>query len=122
MDVDTGDVLLRVLVDNPKQRLLPGMFVRARVPLARFDAALTVPQQAVVRIAGKPHVWTVDPHAKARFSAVDLGELSAGRYRIRSGLVAGQKVVVAGMERLVEDAPVQVRGQPAEQVPQASAR
>lgn len=122
VDVDTGDVLLRVLVDNPKQRLLPGMFVRARVPLARFDAALTVPQQAVVRIAGKPHVWTVDPHAKARFSAVDLGELSAGRYRIRSGLVAGQKVVVAGMERLVEDAPVQVRGQPADQVPQASTR
>lgn len=109
VDTDTGDVLLRVLVDNPKQRLLPGMFVRARVPLARFDAALTVPQQAVVRVAGKPHVWTVNAQAKAQFSAVDLGELSEGRYRVMSGLVAGQKVVVAGLERLAEGAQVQAQ-------------
>lgn len=109
VDVDTGDILLRVLVDNPKQHLLPGMFVRARVPLARFDAALTVPQQSVVRVVGKPHVWTVNAQAQARFSAVDLGELSEDRYRILSGLVAGQKVVVAGMERLAEGAPVQMR-------------
>lgn len=109
VDVDTGDVLLRVLVDNPKQSLLPGMFVRARVPLARFDAALTVPQQAVVRMAGQPHVWTVDAEAQAHVSAVALGELSQGRYRIRSGLTAGQQVVVAGMERLVEGAPVRTQ-------------
>ncbi|HEY9097126.1 MAG TPA: efflux RND transporter periplasmic adaptor subunit, partial [Hydrogenophaga sp.] len=119
VDVDTGDVLLRVLVDNPKQRLLPGMFVRARVPLASFDAALMVPQQAVVRIAGEPHVWTVDADAKARFSAIGLGELSGGRYRVRSGLVAGQKVVIAGMERLSDN--VQVQQQMQEQTPQASA-
>lgn len=109
VDVDTGDILLRVLVDNPKQRLLPGMFVRARVPLARFDAALTVPQQAVVRVAGKPHVWTVNAQAQAQLSAVDLGELSEGRYRVLSGLVGGQKVVVAGMERLAEGAQVQAQ-------------
>lgn len=111
VDVDTGDILLRVLVDNPKQRLLPGMFVRARVPLARFDAALTVPQQAVVRVAGKPHVWTVNAQAQAQLSAVDLGELSEGRYRVLSGLVGGQKVVVAGMERLAEGAQVQAQAQ-----------
>lgn len=111
VDVDTGDILLRVLVDNPKQRLLPGMFVRARVPLARFDAALTVPQQAVVRVAGKPHVWTVNAQAKAQFSAVDPGELSEGRYHVMSGLAAGQKVVVAGMERLAEGTQVQVQVQ-----------
>lgn len=111
VDVDTGDILLRVLVDNPKQRLLPGMFVRARVPLARFAAALTVPQLAVVRAAGKPHVWTVNAQAQAQLLAVDLGELSEGRYRVLSGLVAGQKVVVAGMERLAEGAQVQTQAQ-----------
>lgn len=109
VDVDTGDILLRVLVDNPKQRLLPGMFVRARVPLARFDAALTVPQQAVVRIAGKPHVWTVGAQAQAQFAAIDLGELSEGRYRVRAGLTSGQKVVVAGMDRLAEGTQVQAQ-------------
>ena len=111
VDAGTGDLLLRVLVNNPQRRLLPGMFVRARVPRASYAAALTVPQQAVVRIDGKPHVWTVDAQAKARLGAVELGELSAGRYRVASGLGAGQKVVVAGMERLAQDAQVQAQEQ-----------
>ncbi|WP_454723887.1 MULTISPECIES: efflux RND transporter periplasmic adaptor subunit [Cupriavidus] len=113
VDAGTGDLLLRVLVNNPQQRLLPGMFVRARVPRASYAAALTVPQQAVVRIDGKPHVWTVDAHAKARLTAVELGELSEGRYRIASRLSAGQKVVVAGMERLAQDVRVEAREQQA---------
>lgn len=113
VDAGTGDLLLRVLVSNPQRRLLPGMFVRARVPRASYAAALMVPQQAVVRIDGKPHVWTVDEQAKARLAAIELGELSEGRYRIASGLKAGQKVVVAGMERLAQDAQVQAQEQQA---------
>lgn len=106
VNADTGDVLLRVQVDNPQQRLLPGMFVRVRMALARFDAALAVPQQAVVRIGGKPHVWTVDTDAKAHRIAVTLGELIDRQYRVTAGLSAGQQVVVAGMERLAEGMPV----------------
>ncbi|MCA0198548.1 MAG: efflux RND transporter periplasmic adaptor subunit [Proteobacteria bacterium] len=102
VDAGTGDLLLRVLVDNPEQRLLPGMFVRARVPLASYAEALLVPQQAVVRIDGKPHVWIVGPDARVHLVAVELGELSDGGYRVGSGLGAGQKIVVAGMERLAE--------------------
>lgn len=113
VDVGTGDLLLRVLVNNPQQRLLPGMFVRARVPRASYAEALTVPQQAVVRIDGKPHVWTVDNSAKARLVTVELGEVSEGKYRIRSGLSAWQKVVVAGMERLAEDVSVEPQEQQA---------
>ncbi|MEO4008993.1 efflux RND transporter periplasmic adaptor subunit [Chromobacterium piscinae] len=104
VDAGTGDVLLRVLVDNPNRQLLPGMFVRARVPRASYAGALTVPQQAVVRIGGKPQVWTVDAKSHARLAAVELGELAERRYRIQAGLKAGQKVVVEGMERLSEGA------------------
>lgn len=113
VDVGTGDLLLRVLVNNPQQRLLPGMFVRARVPRASYAEALTVQQQAVVRIDGKPHVWTVDKSAKARLVTVELGELSDGKYRIRSGLSPWQKVVVTGMERLAEGVQVEPREQQA---------
>ena len=109
VDAGTGDLLLRVLVNNPQQRLLPGMFVRARVPRANYAEAIMVPQQAVVRVDGKPHVWTVDGSAKARLVAVELGEVSEGRYRIGSGLSAGQQVVVAGIERLAEDALVETQ-------------
>ena len=124
VDTGTGDLLLRVLVDNPHKRLLPGMFVRARVPRASYPEALAVPQQAVVRIDGKPHVWTVDAESKAHLVAVTLGELIDRQYRIAAGLNAGQKVVAAGMERLAEGIQVELQAPPtpAHTGPAASAR
>ncbi|HDR9756293.1 TPA: efflux RND transporter periplasmic adaptor subunit [Burkholderia cepacia] len=106
VDPGTGDVLLRVLVDNPKRQLLPGMYVRARIPRAHYANAVTVPQQAVVRAGGKPQVWVLDAKGTAHLKAVEVGELTNRSYRIKSGLQAGQKVVVEGMERLIDGAPV----------------
>lgn len=109
VDTGTGDVLLRLQVDNPKRQLLPGMFVRARVPLARYDNALSVPQQAVVRLAEKPHVWTVDDYGIAHLTQIELGELVNHRYRVASGLKKGQRVVIEGMERLSDGSPTTLR-------------
>lgn len=111
VDSGTGDLLLRILVDNPHKRLLPGMFLRARVPRASYPQALAVPQEAVIRIGGKPHIWTVDDGAKAHLVAVMLGELVDRQYRVATGLSAGQKVVIAGMERLAEDVAVERQAQ-----------
>lgn len=109
VDAGTGDVLLRVLVDNPERRLLPGMFVRARVVRAHYPAALAVPQQAVVRAGEAASVWVLDEQQQARRIAVELGELVDRRYRIAAGLGAGQQVVVEGIERLEEGAAVDPR-------------
>ncbi|TCW86868.1 efflux transporter periplasmic adaptor subunit [Burkholderia sp. SRS-46] len=106
VDAGTGDVLVRVLVDNSKRLLLPGMYVRARIPRANYASALTVPQQAVVRAEGKPQVWVLDAKNQAHIKPVELGELTNRRYLVRTGLQAGQKVVVEGMERLTEGAAV----------------
>jgi len=106
VDPGTGDVLLRVLVDNPKRQLLPGMYVRARIPRAHYENALTVPQQSVLRAGGKPQVWVLDAKGQAHLTAVEIGELANRSYRIKSGLQAGQKVVVEGMERLADGAAV----------------
>ncbi|TCG04441.1 efflux transporter periplasmic adaptor subunit [Paraburkholderia steynii] len=106
VDAGTGDVLLRVLVDNPKRQLLPGMFVRARIPRANYADALVVPQQAVVRAGGKPLVWTLDATGHAHVAPVELGELVERQYRVLTGLKTGQKIVVEGMERLADGAAV----------------
>lgn len=100
VDASTGDVLLRILVDNPQRRLLPGMYARARVPRATYAQALSVPQQAVTRIGAQAYVWVIDARGRARSVSVELGELVERRYRIASGLQAGQQVVVEGIERL----------------------
>ncbi|MGP0173607.1 efflux RND transporter periplasmic adaptor subunit [Pseudomonas sp. NCHU5208] len=109
VDAGTGDVLLRVLVDNPQRRLLPGLYVQARIPRAHYPAALSVPQQAVSRTAGQASVWVVDAKGQVDQVPVELGELVERRYRVVSGLSAGQQVVVEGIERLSPDAQVATR-------------
>ncbi len=106
VDAGTGDVLVRVLVDNPQRQLLPGMYVRARLTRANYKDALTVPQQAVVRSGGKPQIWTLDAKGNVHLKQIELGELADRRYRIRAGVQPGQKVVVEGMERLTDGAAV----------------
>ncbi|MGR1252694.1 efflux RND transporter periplasmic adaptor subunit [Aeromonas veronii] len=110
VDAGTGDVLLRVLVDNPERRLLPGLYVQARVPRARYANALTVPQQAVVRTSGQTSVWVVDGQGQAQLVPVNTAELVNGQYRIASGLSAGQQVVIEGIDRLTPG--VQVTASP----------
>ncbi len=111
VDSSTADLLLRILVDNPDKRLLPGMFLRARVPIVSYPGAISVPQEAVIRINGKPYVWTVDAETKAHRVAITLGELIDRQYRVATGLSAGQKVVTAGMERLSEGTSVELQPQ-----------
>ncbi len=110
VDTGTGDVLLRVLVDNPERRLLPGLYVQARIPRARYANALTVPQQAVVRTSGQTSVWVVDGQGQAQLVPVNTAELVNSQYRIASGLSAGQQVVIEGIDRLTPG--VQVTASP----------
>ncbi|MCX9112169.1 efflux RND transporter periplasmic adaptor subunit [Aeromonas veronii] len=110
VDAGTGDVLLRVLVDNPERRLLPGLYVQARIPRARYANALTVPQQALVRSSGQSSVWVVDGQGQAQLVPVNTAELVNSQYRIESGLSAGQQVVIEGIDRLTPG--VQVTASP----------
>ncbi|MGL6352679.1 efflux RND transporter periplasmic adaptor subunit [Aeromonas veronii] len=110
VDAGTGGVLLRVLVDNPERRLLPGLYVQARIPRARYANALTVPQQAVARTSGQTSVWVVDGQGQAQLVPVNTAELVNNQYRIASGLSAGQQVVIEGIDRLTPG--VQVTASP----------
>lgn len=103
VDEGTGDVLVRLLVHNPGRRLLPGMFVRARLVLANLPQAISVPQQAVSRSGTEAHVWTLDDTNRAHKVQVELGERVDQRYVVRSGLKVGDKVVVEGLDRMTDD-------------------
>lgn len=101
VDAGTGDGLLRLLVENPRRELLPGMLVRARIPMARYDSALMVPQQAVARGQAGSKVWVFSTANGAVHPVpVALGELVDGRYRISGGLRAGDTVVLTNLDRL----------------------
>lgn len=103
VDADTGDIVLRILVDNPERRLLPGMFVRARVPRGVQPAALLLPQQSVLRsTGGQAYAWVVDKDGKAVIRTLELDGQVDRQYVVKHGLHAGERVVVEGQERLQE--------------------
>lgn len=106
VDSGTGDVLVRLLVDNPTRQLLPGMYVQARLPLASFQDTIFVPQQAVSRVQGQPTVWLMNTKQQVAAVPIAIAELIDGHYRVTSGLSAGQQLVVEGIEKLAPSAQV----------------
>ncbi len=119
VDARTGDVILRILVDNPQRQLLPGMYVRARVPRGAPASALTVPQQAVLRSAGgQAYAWVIGGDGKAVIRTLEVDGSVDRQWLVRTGLKAGEKVVVEGQERLQEGVVVDARDW---QMPVASA-
>ncbi|WMJ69029.1 efflux RND transporter periplasmic adaptor subunit [Stenotrophomonas sp. 24(2023)] len=110
VDARTGDVILRILVDNPRRELLPGMYVRARVPRGGPDSTVLLPQQAVLRSAGgQAYAWVIASDGKAVIRTLQVDSGVPGHWRVRQGLAAGEKVVVEGQERLQEGMQVDAR-------------
>ncbi|HEL3741679.1 efflux RND transporter periplasmic adaptor subunit [Stenotrophomonas maltophilia] len=119
VDARTGDVILRILVDNPQRQLLPGMYVRAKVPRGAPASALTVPQQAVLRSAGgQAYAWVIAGDGKAVIRTLEVDGSVDRQWLVRTGLKVGEKVVVEGQERLQEGVVVDARDW---QMPVASA-
>ncbi|KAF1017301.1 MAG: Multidrug resistance protein MexA [Stenotrophomonas maltophilia] len=122
VDVRTGDVILRIVVDNPRRELLPGMFVRARVPRGAADSSVLLPQQAVLRSAGgQAYAWVVDAAGKAVIRSLEVDGGIPGHWRVKHGLAAGEQVVVEGQERLQEGMQVDARPWQAVAAPAAPA-
>lgn len=107
VDPGTGQVSMRAEFPNPDQILLPGMYVRVRVPQGVDDKALKVPQQAVQRTADGLSSLIVVREGKAQVVPVSTGMLDKGQMIITKGLKAGDKVVVEGFQKIRPGAPVQ---------------
>ena len=121
VDAATGQVTLRAEVPNPQGELLPGLFVKVRLQVARSEQAMVLPQQAVTRGTSEDTVLVVDAEGQVSKRAVQLGgQLSdasnpAGpQWIVSGGLQAGEQVVVDGFQKIRPKAPVKpVPWQPA---------
>ena len=101
VDPGTGEVVARVEVPNADRALLPGMFVRARLPRLNIPDALTVPEQAVQRDpTGKASVSVVDKAGKVASRPIQTGDTRDGKVIVTSGLKAGDMVIVEGQDRV----------------------
>ncbi|WP_445946856.1 efflux RND transporter periplasmic adaptor subunit [Shewanella sp.] len=101
VDEATGSVTLRAEFPNPEGLLLPGMYVRALLNTGVDPEAILVPQRAITRNSkGKAVAMLVDANNKVEMREVTTAEVIANQWRITSGLQAGDKLIVEGLQKI----------------------
>jgi RND family efflux transporter MFP subunit len=107
VDTATGTLLVRGVLDNADRALLPGFFVRVRVPMQSQKAeALLVPDTALGADQSGRYLLVVDKDDVVQQRAVTTGALVGSLRVIRSGLEAADRVVIGGLQRAVPGAKV----------------
>ncbi len=103
----SGQVTLRAEVPNPQRLLLPGMYVRVRLQQAEVPNGILLPQQAVTRGASGDTVLVVGADNKPQQRKVTIASAHANQWLVTDGLQAGERVIVAGFQKMmVPGAPV----------------
>lgn len=100
VDARTGTVRVRAIFDNSDERLIPGQFVRLQMGQPRSEKALLVSERAVGTDQNKKYVMVVTDDNKAQYREVKLGPSIEGLRAVASGLKAGERIVVKGLQRL----------------------
>jgi membrane fusion protein (multidrug efflux system) len=103
---NTGTLLLRATVPNPKHVLLPGQFVRVRPLGITRDSAYLVPQRAVQQGLAGTFLYLVGPKNTATARNVTATAWDGGRWLIEDGLKDGDQVVIDGAQKLGEGRPM----------------
>jgi membrane fusion protein (multidrug efflux system) len=93
--------------DNADEALKPGLFLTVELVLESRPRALLVPEEALDPLGDRNFVYAIRD-GRARRVEVQLGLRLAGEVEIREGLSANDQVVVRGLQRLREGAPVRV--------------
>jgi len=110
VDQNLGTVQLRAEFPNPQLQILPGQFAMVHVE-AGSQNVLAVPQTAVLQGDLGRYVWVIDAGGKAAQRAVDVGTWVGPDWIIRSGLNAGDTVILDNLMKLKPGVAVVAQGQ-----------
>jgi multidrug efflux system membrane fusion protein len=101
VDQSTGSITLRAVFPNPQHRLLPGMFVRARIDEGIQPDAILVPQQGVTRTPrGDATVLVVNEQNNVESRTVVAPQAFGDRWLVTQGLKNGDRVIVSGLQKV----------------------
>ncbi|MCC6661871.1 MAG: efflux RND transporter periplasmic adaptor subunit [Phycisphaerales bacterium] len=110
VSLDTRNLRVRSIVDNPGGTLVPGMFVQVRVPIEAPRQVVVVPRMAVHRAAYGNSVFVIAPddkgEARAHQRFVTLAETIGEDIVVAKGLSPGERVAGAGSFKLRDGAKV----------------
>jgi len=108
IDPMTRTFQVQVSISNQNMEIRPGMFARAKVELGKKNRVM-VPDRAVIKQQGTndKYIYVLEGDT-VRYVRIEVGRRVGKDYEILSGIEPGQKVVVAGMNSLVDNAKVKV--------------
>ena len=107
LDAQTGTLSVRAVFSNPNRELLPGFFVRVRVPLPQaVPDALLVPEMAIGTDQSGRYVLVVDKDDVVQQRNVTPGQALDTLRVISAGLQPDDRVVISGLERAIPGAKV----------------
>lgn len=99
VDPITRSFPVRALLDNPERILRPGMLINVSLFLAE-EVVIVVPEQALIQVGDSSAVYRVDDQSIAQRVDVEIGRREPGVVILRSGINAGDRIVVNGQLRL----------------------
>jgi len=105
-DDRTGTFSARAVVQNPDDRLKPGMFVTVNVLGMQRPDAVVIPRVAVQQTSNGQTVWLVNADGKTEMRPVLMGEWIGDDWVVDSGLSGGETLIVSGVNRVRPGIPV----------------
>ncbi|MFA5598571.1 MAG: MdtA/MuxA family multidrug efflux RND transporter periplasmic adaptor subunit [Pusillimonas sp.] len=108
IDVATGTVRLKARFDNDDDALFPNQFVNVRLRVSTQGNALVIPTAAVQQGSAGAFVYVVGDDDTVTVQPVKTGTIEGRRVAVVEGLVAGQRVVTEGVDRLRAGTRVQI--------------
>jgi multidrug efflux system membrane fusion protein len=115
----SGTIRARARFDNKDASLVPGMFVSVRLGSSPKNEVLLIPERAVGNDQNKKFIYVVGSDDKVAYREVSLGQQVGGGRIVLSGLQAGERVVVDGLQHIAPDVKVQAKEEPAAAAPEA---
>jgi membrane fusion protein (multidrug efflux system) len=109
----TGAIRIAGVFPNPNNLLRPGNYGRVRASVRTQNNALLVPQKAVTELQGSQQVAVVTSDDTVSIRLVTVGDQVGDSWIVTAGLKPGERVVVEGLQKLRDGAPVRVVPAPA---------
>ena len=100
IDPKTGTLTLEADFPNPDRIVLPGQFARVRGVIDERKDAIAVPQKAVIETQGLFQLAVIAEDGTVELRRVEMGPRLDGEWIVESGLEAGERVAIEGLQRL----------------------
>ena len=112
IDTTTGTVKVRAQFDNADNALFPNQFVNARLLVETLQNVVTVPTSAIQRGSPGTYVYAINTDSTVAVRQIKTGAVDGDLTEVRSGLTAGERVVIDGTDRLRDGLRVSVAPAP----------